>query len=532
MPLLRLFLLALLVAAMSGCNIKIYTSGQGTVTAVAPTCHVAPDCFQADRGSTITLTAVPATAWRFVAWGGACAGQTSSNCALKVGGDAKVQAVFEQDPYSPDVYNREPLVKPAMQPGSPLFFQAPWPNDLYSRNADGTVSTAGLPLPSSGLLIPQIKAMAARTQGFSTRSAAYFQINVAKNIWEDFLRYYNKAPFQGAYINIDNRSASFGTVIPAVVSFHAPSDRRPHEMPLEQTHLLMLQPASGYTMEPDTQYSALLMTESSISDFALQSADLLARLAAPWDASTGMSRAVFDGLRDQQQRLGRALAMTGKSPADIAAFTAFTTGHPKAVDQAVGKAFAGVSDADILAISSVSPVTDASHCATTGVEIATVQTKGPDFVTGSGLHLFGGGNIVIENGVAAIQAQQDLTLKVYFPCRLQGVDEKRALIAHAPSTGSSNGYSVLYARDAVSVVLTAPETAERLSDSSLQLEKLATLLGFGGVIDTDLLVDFNLFNMNAAISQHVQYGADLHMPCGSGACCQPCSSRQGWIPRV
>ena len=505
----RLSLLLVLAALVSGCNIKVYTVGAGSVSADAPVCHQATTCFEASRGSILTLTATPAAEARFVRWNGACAGQTGNTCVLSVRGDASVQALFEQDP-AKIPYGGESTLKPVMQPGSPMFFDAPWPNDLYSRTAEGTIATAGMPLPSSGVLVSQVRAMAARTQGFSTHNAAYFQLNIADTFWQSFtyrgaVSYYGY--IHGAYINIDRRSASFGRVIPAVASAHAPYDTPNRPMPPHEYHLAMLQPADGHTLEPGTQYAAYLMTDAPIP---LQQADLMARLATPWTADTGMSRAVFDGLRDQQQRLSDALAIAGSRLDDVAAFTAFTTGHPKAIDQAVGKAIAEITDADILRNSSVSSMTDTSRCASAGIEEATVQTMGPDFVTGSGLHLFGGGNIEIQQGKATVQSQQPLTLKVYFPCSMPAADERRALIAHASGTGGTNAYMDFHARDAVSVVLTAPEAGERVSDATLQLQKLLRLLGPAASIDTNLLVDFNLFNVDAAVSQHVQYGADLH----------------------
>jgi hypothetical protein len=50
---------------------------------------------QYDQGSSVTLQAVPDTAyWRFVGWGGACSGQGTGNCTLTIGGNVAVTAQF------------------------------------------------------------------------------------------------------------------------------------------------------------------------------------------------------------------------------------------------------------------------------------------------------------------------------------------------------------------------------------------------------------------------------------------------------
>lgn len=50
---------------------------------------------QYDKGTQVTLQPVPDTLyWRFVGWGGACAGQGTGNCVITVNGDTTVSAQF------------------------------------------------------------------------------------------------------------------------------------------------------------------------------------------------------------------------------------------------------------------------------------------------------------------------------------------------------------------------------------------------------------------------------------------------------
>jgi len=73
-------------------------SGPGTVTGGGLNCgESAATCdVMVSGGSTVTLTASPASATRFMRWGGACSG-TSTSCELTLQSDAKVTAEFQSE---------------------------------------------------------------------------------------------------------------------------------------------------------------------------------------------------------------------------------------------------------------------------------------------------------------------------------------------------------------------------------------------------------------------------------------------------
>lgn len=78
--------------------LAVSRSGQGTVTSSPPGIDCGATCSNVFAlGSRISLTATPAAGWRFVSWGGSCAG-TSPTCVVTLSTPQAVTAAFEEIP--------------------------------------------------------------------------------------------------------------------------------------------------------------------------------------------------------------------------------------------------------------------------------------------------------------------------------------------------------------------------------------------------------------------------------------------------
>ena len=81
-------------------GLSVALSGQGRVSSTPAGIDCAPTCFASfASGTSVGLSAIPASGWRFTGWSGACGG--SAGCALTLSSTASVTATFERLPPPP-----------------------------------------------------------------------------------------------------------------------------------------------------------------------------------------------------------------------------------------------------------------------------------------------------------------------------------------------------------------------------------------------------------------------------------------------
>lgn len=507
---------------LSGCNVEVFVTGDGTVTSTTPDqalCNTAPACFSVPNGNAITLKASPKDGFLFAGWGGDCAETQGSECTLNVGSDKQVQATFHRLDYA--------QIKPLMQPGTAYYFTAPWPNDAYSLDSDGTIDVNAFPLSKSGKLDTQIRKLAAEQRGFATNGGVYFQFDQPdiKPLWQDYLDNFvaaNPSPSVGFFLNIDIDSPQYGEYTPAVPRLYKNTEK---DGGLEQEGLLLLSVAPGFALKPETTYAAVLLKFEGAAG-GLAASDGLQALSQPYTPALGYSETLFSALSEQKSAVDAALTLSGiASPADLAAFTAFTTQDPQALDKQIGATIQALSDADLLAsVESLSLAEDCNEGYYQGYSAQyIIKTHLPDFVTGGGLHLLGGGKIELAEGKAVIQGSEVTDLLLSVPCDAPAADHPYPFITHALGTAegwranlgwvyTENFTYYSFARNAIQLTLNAPYVDERRPEAFDDAQSFFDQWGIDIPLDDLIfaLTDLNFVNLEAARSQHLQYGADLH----------------------
>jgi len=498
------FILSVLVVFLAGCNVKVIVTGEGVVTANGvETCDSGQACFSVPRGETVTLTAIPESGHVFAGWGGGCAEVLGAVCTLTVLEDVQVQASFWAPGQIP--------VRPLMQPMSEYFFSAPWPNDAYSRHSDGSILTKNFPFPQKTNIKNQLKKMASNTYGFSNNGGVIFQLDGYLLDTEPFdSKRENPNAF---FVNVDATSPFYGQVIPSVTTDYSPSDSEVDDLSLAR--LVMVAPLPGHRLRPSTVYSAVIL-EGLVPNDPLLPSRLMEKLDGDYHTSLGFSEPIFDALKQQKINLITTMNTHGISGGgDIVAFTQYTTQDPKIKDHAIGKTMADFTDEDYL--KSVNRVEVVGECYCDAIECGPMQVvvdvELPNYMTGTGMHVFGGGQIEIDaRGKAVVQSLAQVSLLVSVPCDTRPIGGF-PVIAFATSTGFSWNWGDSFSRGAIHLQLNSPEESERESVSTTKLFDFIGLFiddkeTIGLIADT--LVDFNFLNLEAAVNQHVQYGADLH----------------------
>lgn len=506
---------------LAGCDVEVFITGEGQVTTIgadAATCNTAPACFAVSRGETVTLQATPDTGFSFAGWGGECASAVADQCTLTVGADKRVQATFLRTDYT--------VTKPLMQPDTEYFFTAPWPNDAYSLDSDGTIDASKFPLPEQGKLDSQIRKLAANQKGFATNGGAYFQFDQAAlySVWSDYLYSYNATnpqPGVAFFLNIDNNSEHYGEWTPAEPRRYMNYDKLGG---IEQQGLLLLSVAPGFPLQPGTRYAAVIL-QFEYDNGKLVAADGLAQLKQAYSPAMGYSEALFSTLVSQKSQVDSALTLSGvASPEKLAAFTVFTTQEPLALDKQLGNTINALTEDEILSsVDGLELVQDCDEGANPGSKHFAIKTHLPDFMTGSGLHLLGGGKIEITNEKAVIQGAEMTDLLLTVPCLPPSESSAYPMITHAVGTGESWQFHLNYInedqyiyyrldRNAIHLALNAPFMEERRPASFEGVDDLLQQLGVDINLDelVNVLVDLNFVNLEAARNQHLQYGADLH----------------------
>lgn len=99
-------------------TLSVAKSGSGTVTSSPAGISCGADCSEPYTGGTsVTLSAVPATGYTFKGWSGACSG-TSSTCAVSVTSALGVTAIFESAPVTTSTAGSINDIVAAMPPNS------------------------------------------------------------------------------------------------------------------------------------------------------------------------------------------------------------------------------------------------------------------------------------------------------------------------------------------------------------------------------------------------------------------------------
>src|SRR6185503_5613073 len=143
-------------------------------------------------------------------------------------------------------------VAPVFDTAGGGFFDLPFPHELR-RDADGTVSIAGFPFPSSPL-VDQYRDAIETTAGFGLASGVFFRFDGAIDpaslpVAPEASRQPGASVF---LLDVDPQSPARGTRLPLWIDFRAPADAyRPG-------NLLTIMPVPGFTLTPGTLYAAVV----------------------------------------------------------------------------------------------------------------------------------------------------------------------------------------------------------------------------------------------------------------------------------
>lgn len=82
-------------------TLTVSVTGSGSVSSSPPGVSCPGDCSETyPEGTSVTLTAAPASGWKFSGWGGACSGVTLS-CSIAMESDRAVTATFQEEVSGP-----------------------------------------------------------------------------------------------------------------------------------------------------------------------------------------------------------------------------------------------------------------------------------------------------------------------------------------------------------------------------------------------------------------------------------------------
>ena len=487
---LKALLLFISCWLLSGCNLTINTTGRGTVefnlSDHKPCANQFANCTAWSTGAEVSLNPVPADGYFFHGWEGDCAGQ--GECTVKMSGHRQVRAVFLAD--------ESVLPAPEFKPETDHFFSAPWPNDAYSRSANGTVDLREFPFKKGTLWESRLKKLANSTRGFSTNGGTIFQMALGYSLPDVLI-----GSFDAAIINTDPESGKLGARIPADVNYYEAPEA---DSAVERSMLLVVTPQPGYPLDPETRYTVALYNSS----YDIRPADLMVALDGPYSPQTNISQSLFENLKAQKQWL---LSIDEREPL---AFTRFTTQDPKYIDRAIGKTLSQLTSEDVLA--SVQSIEKIHECQSVDhTENYLLRASMPVFQKGVRPYLLSGGEIVIENGEAVIQGHEDIDILVQVPCESappQGFPVK----VHGSETllDWSDQFvdSPMGNQRVVQLILSAPESTSRASDLVERLDSLLATFGadeWTRIVLLGIITDFNVLNPVSAKYSHMQYGAEL-----------------------
>lgn len=503
------FLFALLVVVnLAGCNLTIHTTGEGEITAemgdqaLNNTCTEQRYCFNLNRGSSVTITASPAEGFVFAGWGGVCSGQAGNNCQLQMNSDRVVQASFIRDSAT--------SAAPLWVPNTQYFFSAPWPSDLYSLNKNGTVNVDHFPFSEQGPFKNDLQELALQTKGFGLNSASYFQWDSPEWLSSLPISEINQLPpnqRMGIIINVDPNSPFYGGITPAILNRYKPETSR-----LDLQGLLAVLPEPGSPLLPSTRY-AILLIRTDESQGAMP-AELLAELDQSYGKATGIPETLFESLKQQKDHIWQVVSdHTQIEVNDILAFTQLTTQDPLVMDRILGDTIRSLPDRAIIdMVKGIEPVTlpygdpNSPSC----YQEFILKTELPNYITGTGLHILGGGRINTAEGKAIPQGVIPADLLVSVPCS-PVPEEGFPLRAFASGTSLFWELNTEFEfQQGIHLWLNAPETMERTTE---QTDSMVAFFEKYTDIDFETykhaFIDFNFLNLHSAMNRHHQYAADI-----------------------
>ncbi|MBV1920112.1 MAG: hypothetical protein KUG73_05485 [Pseudomonadales bacterium] len=492
--------LSLFLTLLSGCNLIVHTTGEGTVTfdnAQPKKCSNSfLSCFSLGYSDSPIISAHPANGFAFSHWEGDCTG--SDTCSLSMNKDHTVRAVF----------NSHDTSIPEFKPKTDHFFSAPWPNDAYSKNNDGSINLSGYPFEKDSSWGNQIQSLAKETTGFSTNGGTYFQFStLVDNLSTDDLNSLSDAEKPAYIINLDNSSEKYGALTPATIqTYHKTT-------PTAELHnLLMVAPKPGYPLLPSTTYGVLLFDDIPLPNTAPST--LLQALDSPYSPTTNISSELFNTLKNQKHLIESVLInYSNRTSTELIAFTVFTTQNPLAIDQAIGNSFSDLSKTNLLdSINFVERIQECWCDTPSCVEAFTINTQFPRFLGGKAPYILGGGNIDISDNKALVKNTETINLLVKVPCD-QPKNGQFPLITHAIDTTENwlnrDTEDAFRHKRAIEVLLDAPESDSRRSPVGAVIEDLMNLVDISPRRFFQIVTDFNFLNLRAAKNSHIQYGADL-----------------------
>jgi hypothetical protein len=291
-------------------------------------------------------------------------------------------------------------MEPGLQRG---FFAAPWPNDTRLLG-DGSLDTAGYPLPSSSLA-QQIRTSATSvTKGFGTNSAVFFQACVP--IDPSTLPSPEASVLPDSTVMLVNLDAPSDPRVPLLLDAkNAPGLIRPPE-------LLSVLPYPGHPLAGQTRYAVIVFRGiTSLEGTSFSAAPLLATLDDPWDASKPVDATKWAALKAQRDAVYSYVdGYTSWTHADVIAFTVYTTQDVLSQMQAIAAA--------VDALPSPTPISRTTGNCSGGAKRTTVtgQLNLPHWQAGVFPYLYSGGDVVIVGGQAVQQSSETANFKMTFPC--------------------------------------------------------------------------------------------------------------------
>jgi hypothetical protein len=294
----------------------------------------------------------------------------------------------------------------AMEPDQPGgFLSMPWPNDIRVM-PDGSIDLTGYPgTATNALLAFVLNGGAAKTFGFGTNSATFFQTTALVD--GATVPSAEGSLADGATVMLVNLDDPIAPRIPLLIDF------RDDPTPFRPGNLLALLPYPGHALDEETRYAAIVF--EGVHDATgrpLRRAPLIGDLDEAWDAGKPTGPTQWAALRAQRDDVFAYVDQhTDWGAAQVVGFTVFTTQNATGEMQAIAAAIADLP-----------PPTPVSrtlgNCSTSGAARATVSgvLNLPTWQAGTAPFLIAGGEIVVAAGKAVQQATETVDLRMTFPC--------------------------------------------------------------------------------------------------------------------
>ena len=493
--LLKAGLAACSLFLLSACNIQVVTLGEGQVSVVssnAEPCEPSDQCLDGGYNRVVELSAIPAEGFVFTGWAGDCEGMGA--CSVRTLGNKTVVATFKSQHH----------IIPLMDYTDAFFFSGPWPSDL-KRKADGRLNMTGYPFKNA-LFERAVKRDAAKMQGFSRNDAVYIPVATTFSDWYPG----NDPNYWSAVqlVNLSPNSPHYLQTIPVLGDLY-------QDETLEKDALLRITPDRGYSLDAATTYG-LIMLERPVGRLLYN-----VRKGAAMNA---IINGQVDGLLAQHWGLisDYLTAHTSHTPADVAAFTVFTT-QDESPNLAKVREFLSQWDNDAVLDHVLDITTLTSNCNRTDIsedlaDLLELRIRLPFFLKGKPPFLFNGGqlNLDTEGKLLESTAGTESRVIMVMPCGDDIPEGGYPIEISALETGGdlmSYVYEEFISQrnhHAVKLYVAAPYSGDRQYDGGLaDLGWLEDLLGIEAEWIIFGLGDFNPVNWNAVEPQYLQYASDM-----------------------